>query len=370
MAMWGLLLTFVSLKTVAVLSAPCSFQVGYSNTDYRVITYPHRFNPLPSLTSFKFCHRYLVSQEECDLIEKNYYHSCLGVYNESEIDSSSSIDLLYFLSFDNQAKLRYPINLNSLISPQLPFVEFIETITSNVDNNIYTSPRDSSARDLSSSLRDYYLLSFTLDYTDPHGAFLEFGSDSGSSTRVIEQYFLSHPSHYHARVYGFDSFHGLPENWRTGYPAGKFDHDGLPPYPETQSIKWKVGLFNETVPSYFQSLAESVTPLSFLHIDCDLYSSSALILSSLLQYSDQLLLSSTSCTLLLFNELIDYSTFEEHEIKAFYEFAQAVSTKYRHSHHIVIEMLPRTGFVNPESVSFRLCFFPKLDRRPERFVIQ
>jgi hypothetical protein len=91
-------------------------------------------------------------------------------------------------------------------------------INTNVDSTILTTPREMSSQDLSPF--DIFHLSSTLDFTDPHGAFLEYGSDSGRSTRLIETFFLSHPDYSQSLVYGFDSFLGLPEDWREGFPAG------------------------------------------------------------------------------------------------------------------------------------------------------
>jgi hypothetical protein len=215
---------------------------------------------------------------------------------------------------------------------------------------------------------DIFHLSSTLDFTDPHGAFLEFGSDSGRSTRLIETFFLSHPADYsQSLVYGFDSFLGLPEDWREGFPVGYFQRGGVPPYPETDHIRWVIGSFDSTVASFLASLAFSSIPISFMHIDCDLYSSTSIILSSLLQHSEQLI-PTGSCLILLFNELIDYSTYEDHEIKAFYEFYRGLIEKHHSTggSYVVLELLPRLSFNNPESVGFRLCLFQRMTQRVSR----
>ena len=95
-----------------------------------------------------------------------------------------------------------------------------------------------------------------------------------------------------------------------------------------------------------------------MHIDCDIYSSTALIFSSLLEYSDQLM-PIDSCLILFLNELIGYPTYEDHEIKAFYEFYQLLIQKYSSCCHVVIELLPRPIFGTDQAVGFRICLFPR-----------
>ena len=53
-----------------------------------------------------------------------------------------------------------------------------------------------------------------LSHAPPEGLFLEFGVASGSTlTAIVEK---APPG----MVHGFDSFQGLPEDWRPGFPAG------------------------------------------------------------------------------------------------------------------------------------------------------
>jgi hypothetical protein len=161
-------------------------------------------------------------------------------------------------------------------------------------------------------------------------------------------------------VHGFDSFLGLPEDWREGFPSGFFDRGGIPPYNETKHIQWEIGLFNVTVPSYFEFLAASSTPISFMHIDCDLYSSTSIILSSLLRHSEKLIPVDT-CIVLLFNELVGYPSYQDHEIKALHEFYLQLIKKHHGTLHIVLELLPRPLYVSFQTVGFRLCLFRRLE---------
>jgi hypothetical protein len=131
---------------------------------------------------------------------------------------------------------------------------------------------------------------------------LEFGVASGRSINFISK-FTS------ALVYGFDSFEGLPETWRPGFEKGAFSSGGELPRVNPNVIL-KKGWFSDTLEPF---LKEQDKKVSFVHIDCDLYSSTKLILDSLKHYFD------SECVI-VFDELVNYPGFEEGELKALQEF--------------------------------------------------
>ncbi|GAA6622679.1 hypothetical protein NUACC26_085030 [Scytonema sp. NUACC26] len=59
-----------------------------------------------------------------------------------------------------------------------------------------------------------------------------------------------------------------------------------------------------------------------LHVDCDLYSST----KTIFRYLGEKL---TEGSIIVFDELIEYPGFEEHELKAFYEFALASEKQFQ-----------------------------------------
>ena len=69
-------------------------------------------------------------------------------------------------------------------------------------------------------------------------------------------------------LYGFDSFEGLPEFWRDGIGKGAFALDGLPKV--RSNVVLVKGWFDDSLPKFLLDLNSS-DPLSYLHIDCDLY---------------------------------------------------------------------------------------------------
>jgi hypothetical protein len=104
------------------------------------------------------------------------------------------------------------------------------------------------------------LLTHALEIAPKNGLVLEFGVATGRTiTHVASQ--------TRRQVHGFDSFSGLPESWRTGFPQGAFAQE-LPQVPSNVTLH--KGLFSETLPEFIANATESV---ALLHIDCDLYSS-------------------------------------------------------------------------------------------------
>jgi hypothetical protein len=108
------------------------------------------------------------------------------------------------------------------------------------------------------------------------------------------------------KLYGFDCWEGNPEPWN-GHPAGayKFDPPVIGPNVELVS-----GLFADSLPGF---LAEHPGHVSFINMDCDLYSSTKTVLDAL---RDRIV----AGTVIRFDEFMGYPGWEEHEYKAFREF--------------------------------------------------
>ena len=149
---------------------------------------------------------------------------------------------------------------------------------------------------------DLDLLSAASNTAKPEGLFLEFGVASGRTISHIAKT-RSQP------VYGFDSFEGLPEDWRSGFNKGAFAGN-LPPVPSNVTLI--KGWFNETLPSF---LASTKGDVALLHVDCDLYSSTKCIF-------DLLAGRIKSGSVIIFDEFWNYPGWREHEVKAFDEFKE------------------------------------------------
>jgi Methyltransferase domain len=108
----------------------------------------------------------------------------------------------------------------------------------------------------------FALLDHSLASVDPKldGKYCEFGVYTGTTINHIA-------SRIKHSIDGFDSFEGLPEDWRTGYGKGTFALSGLPKVRENVSLH--KGWFNESLPIW--SVANP-GPIAFMHMDADLYS--------------------------------------------------------------------------------------------------
>lgn len=142
------------------------------------------------------------------------------------------------------------------------------------------------------------------------GLYLEFGVGRGKSIRWIG-------SHSDRAVYGFDSFDGIPEYWN-GNPVGAFAQKKLPKVPA--NVRFEIGMFDETIPPFLEQHNE---PISLLHVDCDLYSSTVTIFAALgarLQPG----------AIVLFDEYYNFPRWQQHEYKAFQEFVASAGIKYEY----------------------------------------
>ncbi len=169
------------------------------------------------------------------------------------------------------------------------FPEFLDHIIA-IENQNYTAAVDSHAvfRQAAQEMND--------------GLILEFGVAEGHSVTEMSRFFGSHRT-----IHGFDSFEGLPETWRPEFPEGIFACE-VPTLAE--NIILHKGLFNETLPGFLEHYPGKI---AFLHLDADLYSSTAYVLE---QLEDRLVPGS----FVVFDELhYQYENYLEHEYKAFVE---------------------------------------------------
>lgn len=148
---------------------------------------------------------------------------------------------------------------------------------------------------------DYEVLRKVLVERHPQGWAIEFGVYSGHSLSIIAE---------HMPVIGLDSFEGLPEDWREGFPQGTFDD--APGLLELMGPNRMIvpGWFNETIPYL---LARGLPKIGLIHIDCDLYSSTVTALEGMREYI-------TPDTIIVFDEYHGYDGWEQHEAKAWQEF--------------------------------------------------
>lgn len=167
----------------------------------------------------------------------------------------------------------------------------------------------SVADTLTSPDRLSFLVNTLKETNGRQGHILEFGVGPGISLKQISM-------NTNRRIFGFDSFEGLPENWALTehviFAAGSFKYDP----PETaRHVDLVSGWFEDTIPTWKEQYSG---PIAFIHIDSDLYSSCHTILTEL---NDRII----PGTVLLFDEMFIYKNWEHGEWKAYNEWVKTYS---------------------------------------------
>jgi predicted O-methyltransferase YrrM len=157
---------------------------------------------------------------------------------------------------------------------------------------------------------DQALLREAVSQARPDGLFLEFGVASGRTLWTIAE-------GHAGPVYGFDSFNGLPETWRPGYPVGVFAQEPPQTLPNAELV---IGLFDKTLPAFME---RHPGVASFIHVDCDIYSSTVTILENLASRI-------VPGTVIVFDEFLNYPGWRQHEFKAWQEFTGKYGIKFRY----------------------------------------
>jgi hypothetical protein len=172
---------------------------------------------------------------------------------------------------------------------------------------VETKMPDALGFDSQRELIEYALAAVAID-----GHHLEFGVFTGGTIRFIARRIGTRIIH------GFDSFQGLPEAW-SGFnlSRGAFDLKGrLPRVPK--NVRLHRGYFAESLPTW---LRDNSGQAAFIHLDCDLYSSTKTVLGLMAPRV-------TTGTVVLFDEYFNYANWEQHQFKAFQEFVQEHGIRY------------------------------------------
>jgi len=150
------------------------------------------------------------------------------------------------------------------------------------------------------------------------GDFLQFGVFRGHTARIIQSLILSSRT-----LHLFDSFEGLPEAWgNTHHDKGSFfvGKDSIPKF-DPKLCKVHVGWFSDTIGPYKEKYKN---PISFIHLDADLYSSTKTILYEL----NDLIVPDT---ILLFDEFFmeNEKGISDEECRAFLDWAKDCDRQYQ-----------------------------------------
>lgn len=149
---------------------------------------------------------------------------------------------------------------------------------------------------------------------DSRGTVLEFGVATG---RTLNQFAHWLP---HKTVYGFDGFEGLPEDWTSRMRRGFFARDSLPRV--RSNCELVVGWFDQTLPRFCAHNLGG-RPISLLHVDCDLYSSTVTILNNLRH-------NIVPGTVIVFDEYMNYPGWQLDEFRAWQQHVAAYGRSYEY----------------------------------------
>lgn len=155
------------------------------------------------------------------------------------------------------------------------------------------------------------------------GDYAEFGVYKGVSARWILNLMSDD-----RKLWLFDSFEGLPEDWEVGltpwaigaselHVKGRFALVEVPVFKDSRA-KIVPGWFEDTLPAW----AWEVSPkLAYIHIDCDLYSSA----ETVLRYTTGLM---QPGAIVLFDELWGYENYLDGEWRALQEWTAEAEIEY------------------------------------------
>ena len=157
-----------------------------------------------------------------------------------------------------------------------------------------------------------------LSFIKIEGLYLEFGVFEGTSINFVADHI--NPK----TIHGFDSFEGFPEGeakgfWKQYDDDKRFDRKGTMP-DVRDNVTLHKGWFDETLPTFIK---DNPSQVAFLHIDCDIYTSTKTIFDTL---KNQI----KPGSVISFDEYCSYPGFEQEEYMAFQEFIEDTGYRYKY----------------------------------------
>jgi Macrocin-O-methyltransferase (TylF) len=201
------------------------------------------------------------------------------------------------------------------------FTRISRTETTNIERQMQINALHSTTAFVEENFSDatsfgdrFDLIAYALSQVFLSGLYLEFGVHTGKSINFSAKRVKSD-------IHGFDSFDGLPEFWRDGYDKGVFSLGSKLPKVQSNVILHP-GWFDKTLPEFIKTLAPDDV-IAFLHIDCDLYSSTKTIFDELGIYIQPK-------TIILFDDYFNHPHWQQGEHKAFLELVERYQLSYEY----------------------------------------
>jgi hypothetical protein len=146
------------------------------------------------------------------------------------------------------------------------------------------------------------------------GHIAEFGVFQGVSINFLAK--LIYPK----KIFGFDSFKGLEEDYVLDHYKGSFDQNGVIPNVD-ENVSLVKGSFSESLPKWLNN-NEGV--FSLINIDCDTYESTLTVLNEIGPSRI------VPGTLVLFDEYFGFHGWENCEFKAWQEYCKKNNINYKY----------------------------------------
>jgi len=160
----------------------------------------------------------------------------------------------------------------------------------------------------------YALFDLAIRNAPAQGLLLEFGVFNGKSINYVSKRIGER------RIFGFDSFEGLAEDWGgTGLLKGAFNVGGRMPKVGRNATLVR-GWFQDTLPPF---LKEHPGPIAFANLDADTYEATAYVLGEI---ADRLAVG----TVLQFDEYLGYPGWRAGEYLAFANCCKERGIRYKY----------------------------------------
>jgi hypothetical protein len=205
-----------------------------------------------------------------------------------------------FESLKEKLKRRLRYHLNRQISKAAKDIEFARQFQAVQASAEFADEHMRMAKSYSDK---FALLKAAIGQTTIKDLYCEFGVYRAKTLNFI-------PSLVPGAVHGFDSFEGLPEDWKQGHEKGTFSLEAPPQV--RSNVQLHKGWFENTLPAFREQHPKEV---AFVHVDADLYSSTRTVF-------DLLGNSIVAGTMIVFDEFFNYPGWHKGEYKAFMEFCE------------------------------------------------
>lgn len=167
------------------------------------------------------------------------------------------------------------------------------------------------------------IFNYAIKNLNKDGIIAEFGVKTGKSINNLAQKVKKR------KIYGFDSFAGLPENW-TGTRSKKGNLSAQGVFPKvSKQIELVPGWFKDSLPEFKKTHKDD---FALIHIDCDLYSSTKDVFNNIAKQIKP-------GSLIIFDEYFNYPNWQNHEYKAFQEFIKNNKLKYKYLAYATTQVL-------------------------------